>query len=163
MSQPDEKTVENNLNTLYIIVNDSMSRKDIDFAENLIKDTKAIFSTNKTIGSVLGVKKLKEYNQLLTVYETIVNRRQLIITSPNNSNVNNEITASGQRGIDSLKRSIALVEDTTKTATDTMEDLLRQREQIERARKNLDRVDENINESQRILSKMSTWWRRITT
>lgn len=159
----DETTVQSNLNTLSLTVNTKMTHTDIIFSEELIKETRKILKT-------INTKKLKEYNQQLENFELIINRSQLVqtnnSTSLSNNNLDNshdEVLASGQRGIDSLRKSIATLEEAEKNGADTMEELLRQREILNKARNNLDKVDENINDSQRILYKMSSWWRRITS
>ncbi|AYV76603.1 MAG: hypothetical protein Terrestrivirus9_40 [Terrestrivirus sp.] len=174
----DETNVVNNLNTLSLTVNNKMARKDIIFSTELIKETRNILKT-------ISTKKLREYNQRLDDYEAIINRLQLIQTSAvNNVDKTNNYTnngnygddgndgndgnedhglSSGQRGIDMLKKSIAILDDTQQTGADTMEELARQREKLEKARDNMREIDHNISESQRLLTKMSTWWRRITS
>jgi uncharacterized phage infection (PIP) family protein YhgE len=162
----DETNVVNNLNTLSLTINNKMARKDIIFSIELIKETRNILKT-------ISTKKLREYNQRLDEYETTINRLQLIQTSTVNSmDKINDYTndgdedhglSSGQRGIDMLKKSIAILDDTQQTGAETMEELARQREKLEKARNNMREIDDNINESQKLLTKMSTWWRRITS
>lgn len=65
----------------------------------------------------------------------------------------------GQQGVDILKQARQQLADTEETAVDTMEHLTKQREQIAKATTNTQKVNSDLGYSNKLLGKMSQWWR----
>jgi len=64
-----------------------------------------------------------------------------------------------EEGRDILRQARQQLADTEETAVDTMEHLTRQREQIAKATENTKKVNNDLGYSNKLLGKMSQWWR----
>jgi len=93
-----------------------------------------------------------------------------ISTSPEIVNIKQQKDLHEQRMIDSSYRSLRIINETQGIATETAEELHKQRQQLERTDKNLDKIhgdlkqtDRNITSLKSIWGTMSTWFKKPIT
>lgn len=151
-----EKTISANLSVLSNKIT-KLSPSEVAGCDKLIVETKNLIGT-------LSPSKRSVYITRLTDYEDKILRYKLCgsLDVPSSSSDMDNVD-NGEHGINMLRNSLALLEDSQRIAGETNEELLRQRKIIEGAKNKITTVDENIAESNRLLNKMSTFWRKITS
>jgi chromosome segregation ATPase len=61
--------------------------------------------------------------------------------------------------LETLKKANAQLAETEAVGINTVNELAKQGEQIKKTRDNVDEVNQNLNHSNKLLNKMSQWWR----
>jgi len=61
--------------------------------------------------------------------------------------------------LETLRKARAQLAETEAVGVNTVQELAKQGEQIKKTRDNMDEVNQNLNHSNKLLNKMSQWWR----
>lgn len=80
-------------------------------------------------------------------------------TNASNQNSQTDSHASHQRNMDRLEESRRQLAETEAVAVDTTASLHAQRNQMDNVRKNVNEIDSQMSHTDRILTRMSKWWR----
>lgn len=140
----------------FVRLTDSLKAKNIKTAEKEITNIYNILSTMKKGNNDHLVD---DYKKKLVKYEEQYER--LLLTSTTTSTSYGTITIDDDPSIVRLQNSIKLLTETQDVGKQVLNDLNEQRDRIKSINKKLNEVDTHIEESNNILTKMNTWWRKI--
>lgn len=120
------------------------------------------------IHSVGDKKKKEEYIAKINQFNsTIAKHKKALLTGKSNSANNGgtvqqagaEALQRQQNSLDVLRKANQQLADTEQVGVDTLQNLEKQRETIARARENLKQTSDNLGYSNKMLNRMSKWWR----
>jgi chromosome segregation ATPase len=124
------------------------------------------------IHSVSSKAKKDEYNAKIKTYNTRVAAAKKALLFSGSSGAaaaggpNADVRARQQTAeekqaasLEVLKKARAQLAETEQVGVSTVEALSSQEEQIRKSRQNMEEVNSNLNHSNKLLNKMSQWWR----
>ncbi len=132
--------------------------------ENLINENK-ISEADDLVKYIQTFQLNYEQGKILHSYKsklTSLKRNSISISTINNSNNNGLITNNKQqfeKRISLLKESVNTLVETEIIGNDTIKNLEKQEEQIKNQTSKTIQINNNLNNSNKLITKMSNWWR----
>jgi len=143
------------------------SKFDKERVQNAVDEgTELLEQLKIEVHNISNLNEKKQVQSKMLHYKDLIGKLQKqLLTNGQSSSAyaaNNAPTSHiqrGQEGVDILKQARQQLADTEGTAVDTMEHLVKQREQIAKATENTKKVNNDLGYSNKLLGKMSQWWR----